>query len=435
MAAAPGDLSRLSIEELSNVEITSVSKQPERLADAAASVFVITNDDIRNTGILTLAEALRLAPNLNVQKVDALDYGISARGLNGFESSNKLLVMIDGRSVYSPFFSGVEWAQLHPTLLDVDRIEVVSGPGGALWGANAVNGVVNIVSRPADLTQGAAGLVAAGDGYQSYTGRYGGRLGQAGAFRVSGRWYQRADSLKDGDGAGDGWRGGQVGFRSDFEASASHFTFQGDAYHDNVASQIPAHPHGHLEGQNVLGRWTRRFSEQSEFEVQAYYDRYERLARGILDGVATEDIQAQQRLALGSHRLVFGAGYRRWSDKFHNFVNGFTLEPPSASQDLSNVFLQDQIDFGDVTLTGGVKYEKSSFGTSEWAPNLRMAWRVNDATLLWGAVSRAVRNPSRLDRDLTFPGILVRSQFEPEKLVAYELGYRGRIGQRLSLSA
>jgi iron complex outermembrane receptor protein len=436
MAEAQIDLSRLSIEELSNLEITSVSKRPERLSDAAASVFVISSDDIRRSGVQSLPEALRLAPNLNVQRVDALDYGISARGLNGFESANKLLVMIDGRSVYSPFFSGVEWAQLHPDLPDVDRIEVVSGPGGALWGANAVNGVVNVVTRPADLTQGPAFLAAGGDGYQSYMARYGGLLGGAGAYRIYGRAYDRANTVKGGDSAGDGWDGGQVGFRSDFESSAAHFTFQGDAYHDNVASEIPANPKGHLEGENLLGRWTRRFSDRSELEVQAYYDRYERLARGILDGVRTEDISAQQRLSLGRHRLVFGAGYRRWNDRFHNFVNAFTLDPPKSTQYLANAFAQDQIDLGEATtLTLGLKAEHSSFSGTEWLPSVRLGWRASDRALIWGAVSRSVRNPSRLDRDLVFPPFVVRSQFEPEQLIAYELGYRGRPTPRLSVSA
>jgi iron complex outermembrane receptor protein len=434
-AQAPSDLSRMSIEELSNIEVTSVSKRPERLADAAASVFVLSNDDLRRSGVQTLPEALRLAPNLNVQRVDALDYGISARGLNGFESANKLLVLVDGRSVYSPFFSGVEWSQIQPDLLDVDRIEVVSGPGGTLWGANAVNGVINIVSRPADLTQGLAGQAAAGDGYQFYGLRYGGRIGAEGAYRVYARGFDRADTLRDGRNAGDGWRGGQVGFRTDLAGQTSHFTLQGDAYYDHVPSQIPSHPNGKLVGENLLGRWTHSFSDDSEFEVQAYYDRYERIARGILDGVKTYDVQAQQRVALGSHKLVVGAGYRRWSDRFANFVNGFVLDPADQTSDLLNGFVQDQVSLGDLTLTLGLKAEHSSLSGTSWLPNARLAWRVADNTLLWTAVSRAIRNPSRLDRDLVFPPFLVSSDFEPERLVAYELGYRGQPWSRLSLSA
>jgi iron complex outermembrane receptor protein len=425
----------MSIEELSNVEITSVSKRPERLADAAASVYVLTNDDVRRAGIDTIAGALRLVPSLNVQRVDAVDYAIAARGLNGFESTNKLLVLIDGRSVYSPFFSGVEWSQLHPDLIDLDRIEVVSGPGGTLWGANAVNGVINIVTRPADLTQGPAAVATASDGSQSYTARYGGRLGEAGAFRVYGRAFERAASRRNGASARDGWDGAQVGFRSDFDLGTERMTIQGDAYHDRVPSQIPTSPKGKLVGQNVLGRWTHTSSPDAEFEVQAYYDRYERIARGILDGVKTYDVQAQQRLRAGRHQLVFGAGHRVWSDRFFNYVNGFTLDPPNKRVQLSNAFVQDQLTFDDLTLTLGVKAEHSSFSGTEWMPSARLGWRVNETTLLWGAVSRAVRNPSRLDRDLVFPPILVRSSFDPERLIAYELGYRGQPTRRLSVSA
>jgi iron complex outermembrane receptor protein len=426
MAQTPIDLARMSIDELSNLEVISVSKRPEALAEAAASVFVLTNDDIRRSGVQSIGEALRLAPNLNVQRVDALDFGISARGLNGFESANKLLVLIDGRSVYSPFFAGVEWGQLHPDLLDLDRIEVVSGPGGTLWGANAVNGVVNIVTRPAGLSQGLAGLAAAGRGYQSYTARYGGRAGEAGAYRVYGRYYDRPGKGRDG---------AQAGFRSDFDLQRDHVTLQGDVYHDHVPSEIPASPNGKLVGQNILGRWTRSWSGDSELEVQAYYDRYERIARGILDGVRTYDVQAQQSATFGRHQVIVGGGHRIWSDRFANYVNGFVLDPPHRRFQLSNAFVQDQVALGDVTLTLGVKAEHSSFSGTEWMPSARAAWRVSDRTLLWGAVSRAVRNPSRLDRDLVFPPYLDHSQFEAERLVAYELGYRGRPLPQVSLSA
>lgn len=433
-AQVSSELSRMSIEDLSNVEVTSVSKRPERLADAAAAVFVLSNEDIRRAGVQSLPETLRLAPNLNVQRIDALDYAISARGLNGFESSNKLLVVVDGRSVYSPFFSGVEWSQIQPDLTDIDRIEVVSGPGSTLWGANAVNGVINIVSRPADLTQGIAGQIAAGEGHQFYSLRYGGKIGTGGAYRVYARGFDRADTLRDGRSAKDGWRGGQAGFRTDYEGEQVHVTLQGDAYFDRVPSQIPLFPRGKLAGENLLGRWTLSGS-RSELEIQAYYDRYERIARGILDGVTTFDMQVQQRLSLGEHRVVIGAGYRRWSDRFENFVNAFVLDPPHATSDLANAFVQDQVSRGPLTLTVGLKAENNNFTGLEWLPNARLAWRASGNSLLWAAVSRAIRNPSRLDRDLVFSGVLERSNFQPEKLLAYELGYRGQPSTRLSVSA
>jgi len=434
-AEVTGDLARLSIEDLANVEIVSVSRHPERLSEAAASVFVISGDDIRRSGAQSLPEALRLAPNLNVQRVDALDYGISARGLNGFESANKLLVLIDGRSVYSPFFAGVEWSQLQPALPDLDRIEVISGPGGALWGANAVNGVINVVSRPADETQGLLVDAIGGSGDDSATVRYGGPLGPAGAFRVYVNGVNRADTLRGGRGAGDDWDGGPVGLRPDLTSGRDQVTLQGYAYLDAVLSSIPARPEGKLEGSNLLGRWTRGLSGDSRLEVQAYYDRYERRARGILDGVVTWDIQAQYSFSWGPNRIVAGAGYRRWDDRFANYVNGFVLDPPSRTTTLGNVFAQDQIDFGDVTLTLGLKAEDNSYSGVELMPSVRLAWKTSDTGMVWGAVSRAVRSPSRLDRELVFPPFLLASTFEPERLVAYEFGYRGQPAARLSLSA
>jgi iron complex outermembrane receptor protein len=433
--ADTADLSRLSIEELANIEITSVSKRPERLADAAASVFVIGNDDLRRSGAQSLPEALRLAPNLTVQRVDSTDYAISSRGLNGFESANKLLVLIDGRSVYSPFFAGVEWSQQHVMLADVDRIEVISGPGGALWGANAVNGVINVVSRPADQTLGGLVDVIAGSGDNAVNLRYGAKLGESGAFRVYVRGYDRADTILNGKDAGDGWNGGQAGFRSDFALSRDHLTLQGDIYRDDIQSMIPDSPKGKLMGSNLEGRWTRTFEDGSTFEAQAYFDRYERIARGLLDGVSTYDLQVQQTFRYGRHQVVVGGGYRWWQDRFANFVNGFVLDPPSRRLNLTSGFIQDQVDLGALTLTLGIKGENASYSGAEWMPSARLAWRLSDRDMVWGAISRAVRDPSRVDRDLVFPPFLVQSDFQSEKLVAYELGYRGRPAERLSLSA
>lgn len=432
--ADTADLSRLSIEELANLEITSVSKRPERLADAAASVFVIGNEDLRRSGVQSLPEALRLAPNLNVQRVDSTDYGISSRGLNGFESANKLLVLVDGRSVYSLFFAGVEWSQQHVPLGDVDRIEVISGPGGALWGANAVNGVINIVSRPADQTLGGTAEVIGGSGDDSASARYGFRLGEAGAMRVYVQGYDRADTILNGRGADDGWNGGQVGFRSDFDLARDHLTFQGDIYRDDIMSDVPASPKGKLMGSNIEGRWTRTFDDGSTFEAQAYFDRYERIARGILDGVSTYDLQVQRTFQHGRHQVVVGGGYRWWEDRFANFVNGFVLDPSSRRLNLANGFIQDQIALGDLTLTLGIKGENASFSGSDWMPSARLAWKVSDRAMVWGAVSRVVRDPSRLDRELVFRPFLEDSDFQPEKLVAYELGYRGRPIERLSVN-
>jgi iron complex outermembrane receptor protein len=433
------DLSRLSIEELADVEITSVSKRPERLGEAAASVYVLSHGDLRRSGVQTFPEALRMAPNLSVARVDALDYAISARGLSGFESSNKLLVLIDGRSVYSPFFAGVEWSQQHVLIDDVERIEVISGPGGTLYGANAVNGVVNVISRSSADTQGLLVNLTAGTTDSTASARYGGRLGETGAFRVYATGYERGDLYRaSGEEARDGWRGFQVGFRSDFDLGHASLTVQGDLHRNdiNLLTGQPASGDGHFDGENLLARYERRLEGGAVLSVQAYYDRYERRARGVYDTVETVDLEAQHAFEVGRHRIVAGGGYRAWRDDFRNLVNAFTLDPLSRELGLGNVFVQDQIALrDDLTLTMGLKAEHNSFTGLDWAPNVRLAWRVSETNLVWGAVSRAFRNPSRLDRELVFPGILVKGGFQPEVLIAYELGWRGRPTERLSASA
>jgi iron complex outermembrane recepter protein len=433
------ELARLSIEELSEVEITSVSKRPERLDEAAASVFVLRNDDIRRSGLASLPEVLRLAPNLHVARIDAQDYAISARGLNSFESANKLLVQIDGRSVYSPLYSGVEWDQHQVVLDDIDRIEVVSGPGGTLYGANAVNGVVNVISKSAADTQGLLVNLRAGTADSNATARFGGVLGEAGHYRVYATTFKRGDLLQaDGDEADDGWSGSQLGFRSDFGGGASRLTLQGDAYEAEVDALAGAsgQPAGSLEGRNLVVRLEHTFGSGDALTVHAYYDKYERTARGIFDAVETVDLQVQHAMTRGRHNLLVGAEHRAWEDQFRNFINAFTLDPPSRDLTLTSGFLQDQIALtDDLTLTVGVKAERSSYTGLEWMPNVRLAWRAGDAALLWGAVSRVARNPSRLERDLVAAPFLVRGDFQPEQLVAFELGYRGRPAAGLSVSA
>lgn len=438
-AESTDDLSRLSLEELASLEVTSVSRRPEPISGAAASVFVLNNDDVRRSGAQSLPDVLRLAPNLTVTRVDALDYTVSARGLHGFESSNKLLVLVDGRSVYSPFFAGVEWTQINAPLADIDRIEVISGPGGALWGANAVNGVINITSRSAFETQGVLVDAAAGSGDDAVTVRFGARIGETLAGRFYVRAFDRADSLdREERNFGDGWSGVQAGFRTDLDRGRDRFTLQGDVYRSDLylLSGVPAAGDGGLEGGNLTGRWDRAFGDDSRLSVIAYRDRYERKARFLLDTVTTDSIAAQYAFARGRHQLVVGGEYRRWRDDFFNFIGGFVLDPLSDENDLSSIFVQDQIALrDDLTLTLGVKAENSSFSGLEWLPTGRLAWRPSLRQTIWAAASRSVRTPSRLDRDLVFRPLTEKGDFQPEELVAYEIGWRGRPSDRLSLSA
>ncbi len=430
------ELSDLSLEELSQVEITSVSKRPEPLGNAAAAVYVITSDDILRSGVTSLPEALRLAPNLEVARVDAQTYNISARGMNSVNASNKLLVLVDGRSIYTPFFTNVFWDQQTVMLDDIERIEVISGPGGTLYGSNAVNGVINIITKSSADTQG--GLIDAkvGNVVQRGDGRYGGKLGDAGTYRVYALGFGEGHTdRQDGSSVMDAWNGKQAGFRSDFKALGGAFTVQGDFYENLIDT-----PGGRRNGGNLLGRFSTRVLGSS-LEVQAYYDEQDRATVDANGGRATEklrtfDVQAQDVVAFGAHHIVWGVGQRTWVDRFTNTANPFVLVPESQTLNLTNVFAQDTIAVrNDVSLTLGTKFEYSDFTGWEVMPSARAGWRVDPRNFVWGAISRAVRTPSRLERDLTAPGIVNPSpDFESEKLIAYETGWRSQLTPHASLS-
>lgn len=430
------DLNSLSLEELANIEVTSVSKRAEPVATAASSIYVITGEELRQTGVQSLVDALRLAPNLEVARIDALDYSITARGFGGFEAANKLLVMIDGRSIYTPLYSGVDWDEHQVMVDDVDRIEVISGPGGALWGANAVNGVISIESKSADETQG---LLIAADGGSldsNVRARYGGRLGASGAFRVYAMAFQRGDSeTAQGVDAEDGWSGAQGGFRIDLGRDDNRVTLVGDAHRSDFDPALKALD-GYVQGGDLMARWRRRSEAGGQFELQAYVDRSERLARLVYDSLDTFDVSLQHTLApAGAHQIVWGAGFRRTSDDFHLFDGSPLLDPPRRRITVSDLFVQDQIALTDaVTFTAGLKLEDNSFTKAELMPSARLAWRVARDQLVWAAVSRAIRNPSRIERDFAVPGVVEPHLFEAETVVAYEAGYRGRPTARTTLS-
>ena len=426
------DLRSLSIDELANLEITSVSKRPERLSQAAASIYVITAEDIRRSGVISLPEALRLAPNLEVARLNAQTYAISARGFNSFQASDRLLVLIDGRSVYTPLHAGVLWDQQQVMLDDIDRIEVISGPGGTLWGVNAVNGVINVITKHSKETQGGLGSTSLGNVDQSGALRYGGKIGENGTWRAYGLGTGFGETVDAaGHGRHDGWTNRQGGFRSDFASGASSYTVQGDAYSNLIQG-------GTVSGGNVLGRWTHQLSQTSALELQAYYDQVDRRVTGLIDTLDTFDLQGQHSFRLGeAHQIVWGAGYRVHHDRFDNQLNAFVLNPSDDTFQLANVFAQDSIALtDDLTFTIGNKFEYSSLtGDVEYLPNARIAWLDNDNAMYWGAISRAVRTPSRIDLDLQAAGFFGPSpDFHSEKLIAYELGFRGRPDPRSTIS-
>ena len=424
---AVDDLSRLSLEELANVEITSVSRRPEPVGSAPAAIYVISAEDIRRSGAASLPEVLRLAPNLQVQRVNAGDYAVSARGFNGFETSNKLLVLVDGRSIYSTLHAGVFWDAHTIMLEDIERIEVVSGPGGTLFGANAVNGVINIITRKAAETRG--GLAAAGAGNEDRTLslRYGGQLGENAAWRAYLSAFQRDESFREtGGDATDDTSGARGGMRADWARGVHAFSVQADIFDNQLRTNEDfTGTRTSVDGGHVLALWTRTFDRAGELQVQAYYDRYRLAEPGLLETDDTYDLHVQQAFTWGgSHHIVWGGGYRAVSSELRSASVAF-LDPPERTVSLANVFIQDQIDLTDsLALTVGAKFEDNSFTGQELLPNVRLAWSPGSGSLVWGAISRASRTPNRIERDLTFPGFLEGANFQSETLTAYELGYR-----------
>ncbi|GIK99878.1 MAG: hypothetical protein BroJett029_40870 [Alphaproteobacteria bacterium] len=417
------ELRTLSLEDLARLDITSVFKRPEPLNQAPAAVYVITGEEIRRSGATSLPEALRLAPNLHVARVSSRSYAISARGFNSFEAANKLLVMIDGRSIYTAVHGGVFWEDHDVMLDDVERIEVVSGPGGTLWGANAFNGVINIITKSAHDTQGGLATLQLGTLDQNVALRYGGMLDENTALRVYGQGFDRGDLERpDGSDADDGWDRLQGGFRLDWTEASEGLTVQGDLF-DSSGEEDD------WSGGNLRARWTRRFEDGSGLQLQAYYDRLRRSLPGLDEKVDAGDISAQHDFTLGErHGIVWGGGYRYTEDTFDTGPSIITVKPVTRDVHVANLFVQDSIALAsDLTLIAGTKLEWNSFTDLEILPSVRLAWQVSPDMLLWTAVSRAVRTPTRIDHDLQSPGLIDPAvDFRSEEVIAYEIGYRGQ---------
>lgn len=437
------ELKKVPFEELFEIEITSVSRRPERLVDAASAIQVITSEDIRRSGASSLPEALRLAPNLHVAQVDSRRWAISARGFNAV-TANKLLVLIDGRTVYTPLFSGVFWDVQNVMLEDVERIEVISGPGATLWGANAVNGVINVITKSARNTQG--GLVSAGGGsfLRGFgNARYGDQIGQDLYFRFYGMGFDRDDTFfRSGREASSNWFIGQGGFRADWlPPSGEKLSFQGNFYGGAIEQLAPGAIS--VDGQNFVAKWTRPLAKDSELSLQAYWDRtHRRIPTTVAEVLNTYDVEFQHRLPIGErNQLIWGAGYRLMHDEVEN-TPGLAFRPSRRNMQLFSGFIQDEIALrrDQLFLTLGSKFEHNDFSGFEIQPSARVAWMPIGNHTLWAAVSRAVRSPSRIDTDLFLPGVPPfsirggRDRFESETVIAYELGYRSEVTQRFGLS-
>jgi len=391
---------------------------------------------------------LRLAPNLQVAQISAHQYIITARGFSGNIAaqnfSNKLLVLIDGRTVYTPLYSGVYWDMQDVLPQDIDRIEVISGPGATLWGANAVNGVINIITRTAAATQGAAFNVEAGGAERSAALRYGGQAGEALSYRFYVRGYE-ADQTRTASylPAHDDWSRVQGGFRLDWAGSTrDEVTLQGDAYGGD-RSQLAAGDE-EIRGRNLLLRWNHAAATGSSLQVQAYYDRTEREAAGPGRGagfqIDTYDLDLQHSFNLGSRQqIVWGGGFRL----SHYDILGvptFFFAPARQSLSLFNGFVQDSIRIGStIDLVLGMKIEDGPYSSPSLLPNARVSWRATNGMMLWASASRAIRSPTPFDREVVekigaIEFLVGSPHFRPEKVTAFEGGLRAQPLSRLSLS-
>lgn len=436
-------LKKVAFEDLFDLEITSVSRRPERLVDAASAIQVITSEEIRRSGASNLPEALRLASNLQVAQVTSSQWAISARGFTS-TTANKLLVLIDGRTVYTPLFSGVFWDVQNVMLENVDRIEVISGPGATLWGANAVNGVINVITKSARDTQGV--LVSGGGG--SYlrgfgSARYGDKIGEDLYFRVDGLGFDRSGTtFRSGRSADTGGVIGQGGFRADWlPAQGATASLIGNFYGGDSGQVAPGDVS--VDGQNLIGRWNRRLANASDISVQVYWDRtHRRIPGSIAEVLNTYDVEFQHRLPFGErNKLIWGGGYRFMHDDVKNAA-AVAFVPGRRDLHLFSGFVQDEISLlpDQLILTIGSKFEHNSFSGFEAQPSARIAWLPVTNHTLWAAVSRAVRSPSRIDAEVAAPStppFVLRGggdRFDSETVIAYELGYRTELVDRLGLS-
>jgi len=451
------DIFELSLQELLQVTVTSVSKKSQRLADAASAIYVISNDDIKRTGVTSIPEALRLAPGINVARISAHKWAISSRGFNG-SFANKLLVLIDGRSVYTTSFSGVYWDTQDVMLEDVDRIEVIRGPGATVWGANAVNGVINIISKTAKQTQG--GLLVAGGGTEEEgfaSMRYGVEINDSSYARLYIKGSAKGEfKTEEGDNSGDDWSNFQGGFRLDSKLTAKDtVTIQGDSYHTDENQTITSpdfmskNESAENAGWNILTRLNHEISNTANYSLQFYYDHYQRDELGdVIAKMRSDilDIEFNNHFALSDRqKIIWGLGYRYMQDHF--FEAEFSdISPDSRNDQLFSAFVQDEIAVikDKLILTLGSKFEHNDYTGVEIQPTARLMWKVADNQHLWGAVSRAVRTPSRAEHNVsvlvqvdpnTGVGITTEgdTSFKSEELIAYELGYRYEFNNVASL--
>lgn len=446
-APAVSDLKEMSIQELMEVPVTSAARRPEKYADAAAALFVISREDIRRSGATKIPELLRMVPGLQVAQLDANKWAISARGFNGRHAS-KLLVQMDGRTLYTPLYSGVYWDAQDTVLDDIERIEVIRGSGATLWGSNAVNGVVNIITRSSHETEGGLAKLVVGTEERILGAvRYGRSLGEGKSLRLYAKGFDRDSSLTmTGEDAADDWRDGRLGFRADLELTARDgLTLQGNGYWGNAGATVSrrgatTETETDSSGGSLLARWIRQQGLDAATELKVYYDQTHRANWTLTEVRDIFDVDFQQYFPFAEkHLLVWGAGYRLTRDDL-SVTSGSALEFDPRSRDDStwSAFIQD--DFSplgdDFHLILGAKVEHNDYTGWEVQPNIRMLWNATPSTTLWAGVSRAVRITSRFNSDSYIDaGVILVSgnpDLESERLTAYEVGLRMRPTERFS---
>ena len=449
---APRNLSSLTLEQLADIQTTTSTRVPTELSKVPAAVFVITQEDIRRSGVRSLPEALRLAPGVQVARIDANKWAVGLRGF-GSRLSRSMLVLLDGRAVYTPLFAGTYWEVQDTLLEDVERIEVVLGPGGTLWGANAVNGVVNIITRQAADT---VGMLFAADTGSHERGaarfRFGSRIGEDSYYRVYGKFFTRDPVFHAGGPKFDGWQMGQTGFRADWNVPEGRkLTIQGDAYvgaagqRSTLTVQSPpstqvVHDDANFSGGNVLGRWGGPVG-RSDIRLQWFYDRTNRTEPTFQEHRDTVDVDFQHRLpGLGAQQFLWGGGYRVSSGEFRGVVDTLRFVPDRRTDQLLTWFGQDDIEVlaNHLHVILGSKFEHNDYTGFEAQPSARFVWTPTTQQSVSGSVSRAVRTPSRIERDMeatslvstsptpTFSRLLSSAVFQSEQVVAYELQYRAQ---------
>ncbi len=444
---------QLTLEQLGDVRITTVSKEPEEVWKTAAAIYVITREDIQHSGVTSVPDALRLAPGVEVARIDSSKWSIGIRGF-GSRLSRDVLVLIDGRTVYTTLLAGTYWEVQNLLLEDVDRIEVIRGPGGTIWGPNAVNGVINIITKDSKETQGA--FVSAGGGSLEHgflNARYGGSRGRNFNYRVYGMAFERGPEFHPDGRNFDRWRNAQGGFRSDWEKTKRDtLTFEGDIYDEGVGESVAATSYtapysqvldgtAHLSGGNIVGRWQRRIGDGRDFQLEAFYDRTNRREPNFADYRDTFDVDFLDRFRLpGREQFSWGAGMRFSRGYNPVLVSGLTFQPNRRTDTLYTSFFQDEIGIipDRLTLSLGTKLIHTNFTGLGWEPSARLLWTPTDKQSLWVAFTHALRTPSAAERNFYLSGFLgigpgglpffarfnANPDFRSEQLNGYELGYR-----------